>query len=70
MAKRIYPHVDAVQDPAVQQLVRLLWDKIGECEEKILAVESVLSKLKSVSAKVPKLERDIIRIQGSIAKFI
>lgn len=69
MAKA-YPHIAEIKDPAVQQLVRLLWDKIGECEEKIAACEEVLSKMKSTASRVPSLARDVSRIQASFARFI
>ena len=33
--RKLFPHVDAIADPPVQQTVRLLWDRIHDLEERL-----------------------------------
>ena len=48
MAKKIYPHIDQIQDRAVQDTLRLLWDKVLEAEAAVIAERDELATLASV----------------------
>lgn len=49
LVKRVFPHVDDVEDWRAQQSLRLLWDRIAALDERLQAAEGTQGDLVSVA---------------------
>lgn len=58
--QRAYPHLGQVQDPAVRESLRLLWDQVYAAQDRTAAltprVAALESKVAALEARVAALE--------------
>jgi predicted GIY-YIG superfamily endonuclease len=64
--RKIFPHVSEIEDPATQKLVRLLWDRLGECEERIMACEATIKQMQRQTKDVSRVAAVVRRHESQL----
>ena len=58
--KRVYPHVDDIDDWRARQTIRLLWDRVFDLEARLQAAESTTGDLVNTSNRQ---DDDLVRVE-------
>ena len=61
---RAYPHLSQIGDQSTQAALRLLWDRLHECEAALARVSARKAVLQRQLDAIPQLTRQMTRLES------